>query len=97
MLHLPVWWLIWLVVVVVFAVVRGVFVRKASTRRERERCERAERPGRPGRPGLRRAGALHQSSQRASGQPQVTRDQLIAAGVITPADELDALPVTAIA
>ena len=94
MSHFPAWWLIWLVVVIVFAVVRGVVVRKASARRERERSERAERPGRPG---LRRAGALHQSSQRASGQSLVTRDQLIAAGVITPATEPDALPVTPIA
>ncbi len=95
MSHFPTWWLIWLVVVVVFAVVRGVVMRKASARRERERCERAERPGRPG---LRRVGTLHQkSSQRANGQPLVTRDQLIAAGVITPTTEPDASPVTPIA
>ena len=94
MLYFPAWWLIWLVVVVVFAVVRGVFVRKVTAKRERERCERAARPGRPG---LHRAGASQQSSQRASGQPLVTRDQLIAAGVITPSTEPDALPVTPIA
>ena len=94
MLHFPAWWLIWLVVVVVFAVVRGVLVRKASARRERERCERAARPGRPG---LHHVGTLHQSSQRASGQPITTRDQLIAAGVITPSTGPDALPDAPIA
>lgn len=94
MLHFPAWWLIWLIAVVVFAVVRGVFVRKTSARRERERFERAARPGRPG---SHPAGVSRMSSQHASGQSLTTRDQLIAAGVITPATEPDALPVTPIA
>ena len=98
MSHFPTWWLIWLAVVVVFAVVRGVFVRKASARRERERRERAaERPARQSRPGPRRAGMAHQSSLRADGQPLATRDQLIAVGAIIPAAEPDPLPADPIA
>jgi len=98
MSHFPTWWLIWLAVVVVFAVVRGVFVRKASAKREQERRERAaERSARQSRPGPRRAGIAHQSPLRADGQPLATRDRLIAAGAIIPAAEPDALPADPIA
>jgi flagellar biosynthesis/type III secretory pathway M-ring protein FliF/YscJ len=98
MSHFPIWWLIWLAVVVVFAVVRGVFVRKASAKREQERRERAaERQTRQSRPGPRRAGASRQSPQRANGQPLATRDQLIAIGAIIPAAEPDVLPADPIA
>ena len=98
MLHFPTWWLIWLAVVVVLAVVRGVFVQKASARREQERRERAaERPARQSRPGPRRAGASRQSPIRADAQPLATRDQLIAAGAIIPAAEPDLLPADPIA
>jgi hypothetical protein len=92
MSHFPTWWLIWLAVVLVFAVVRGVFVRRASARREQERRERAaERPTRQSRPGPRRAGAPRESLLRVNGQPLATRDQLIAAGAIIPAAEPDPL------
>ena len=98
MSHFPTWWLIWLVLVVVFAVVRGVFVWKASVRRERERLERAvERPARQSRPGRRHAGIAHQSPLRADGQPLATRDQLIAAGAIITAAEPDLLQADQIA
>lgn len=98
MSHFPTWWLIWLAVVVVFAVVRGVFVQKASVRRERERRERAaERPARQSRPGPRRADIAHQSPLRADGQPLATRDQLIAAGAIIPTAEPDSVSADPIA
>jgi hypothetical protein len=98
MSHFPTWWLIWLAVVVVFVVVRGVFVQRASAKRERERRERAaERPMRQSRPGPRRAGMAHQSPLRADGQPLATRDQLIAVGAIIPPAEPDSLPADPIA
>ena len=98
MAHFPIWWLIWLVVVLVFAVVRGVFVRKASARREQERRERTvNRPARPARSGSYHVGAARQSPVRASGQPLATRDQLVAAGAIIPAADAAALPVDPIA
>jgi len=98
MSHFPTWWLIWLAVVVVFAVVRGVFVRKALVRREQERRERAaERQTRQSRPGPRRAGAARQSPQRANGQPLATRDQLIAVGAIIPTAEPDLVSTDLIA
>jgi len=98
MSHFPTWWLIWLVVVVVFAVVRSVFVWKASVRRERERRERAaERPARQSRPGPRRAGMAHQNPLRADGQPLATRDQLIAVGAIIPTAEPDSVSADPIA
>ena len=98
MSHFPTWWLIWLAVVVVFAVVRGVFVRKASAKREQERRERAaERPARQSRPGPRRAGMAHQSPLRADGQPLATRDQLIAVGAIIPIAEPDSVSADPIA
>jgi len=95
MLHFPTWWLIWLVVLMVFAVARGVFARKASATRERERQERAEQQRQAGR---RHIGAARQRSTRADGQALVTtRDQLIAAGVIIPATEPDSVPPSTIA
>ena len=98
MSHLPTWWLIWLAVVVVFAVVRGVFVRKASARRERERLERAaERPARQSRPRPRRTGIAHESPLRAEGRPLATSDQLISAGAIITAAEPDLLQADPIA
>jgi heme exporter protein D len=97
MAHFPTWWFIWLAVVVTFIIVRGVLVRKAAAKRERERREReTARQARPSFPGPRRAGAARQSPQRANGQPLATRDQLIAAGAIIPA-EPDALPADPIA
>lgn len=98
MAHFPTWWLVWLAVVVVLAIVRSDFVRKASARREQERRERmANRPARPARLGSRYVGAARQSPAPASGQPLVTRDQLVAAGAIIPAADADALPTYPIA
>ena len=69
MAHFPTWWLIWLAVVVVLAIVRSVFVRKAIARREQERRERTvNRPARPARSGSYHVGAARQSPARASGQ-----------------------------
>ena len=98
MAHFPTWWLIWLAVVVVLAIVRSVFVRKASARREQERRERTvNRPARPARSGFHHVGAARQSPARASGQPLATRDQLVAAGAIIPAADAAALPADPIA
>lgn len=78
-------WLVWLLALTVFAVIRLKIHRREEQQRE-ERRQQREAQG-----GQRPAGAVRRQMRRSALQADY-RDQLVAAGVIRPAAEPDTTP-----